>query len=252
MQVLGLDVGGSGIKGALVDTQAGTMLTERHRISTPHPATPAAVVETAAQIVTHFGWDGPVGCGFPAVVKEGMVRTASNIDAEWVGLPGQRMFAEATGCPVWLLNDADAAGTAEVAFGAGQGQRGLVLVITLGTGIGTAVFSDGHLLPNTELGHIELHGKDAETYASDGVRKKKDLKWNEWAVRLDEYLHAITRLLWPDLIIIGGGVSKKHEKFLPLLTVKSRIVPAMLRNEAGIIGAALVARRTFEAEANRG
>ncbi|NJN65746.1 MAG: ROK family protein [Chloroflexaceae bacterium] len=247
MQVLGLDVGGSGIKGALVDTRMGTMITERHRIPTPQPATPAAVVETIAAITGHFGWCGPVGCGFPAVVKGGVVLTAANIDSGWVGLPGKRLLEEATGCPVWLLNDADAAGMAEMVFGAGQGQRGLVLVITLGTGIGTAVFSDGHLVPNIELGHIELHGKDAETYASDGVRKKKDLTWEQWAHRVDEYLHTVERLLWPDLMIIGGGVSKKHEKFLPLLTAKTPVVPAVLRNEAGIIGAALAARHSLAA-----
>jgi polyphosphate glucokinase len=245
MHILGLDVGGSGIKGAPIDTTSGALLHERHRIPTPSPPTPDAMVETMAEIVAHFNWQGLVGCGFPAVVKEGVVHTAANIAPEWVGRSAQEMLAHATGCPTWLLNDADAAGLAEMHFGAGQGRGGVVLVATLGTGIGTALFVNGHLVPNTELGHIEIHNRDAETYASDGVRKQLDLKWNHWALRLNEYLAMMERLFWPDLIIIGGGVSKKHDKFFPFLTTRAEIVPAHLRNEAGIIGAALATRHAL-------
>lgn len=246
MQTLGLDIGGSGIKGALVDTESGIFVAERHRIPTPQPATPEAVIETAAAIVEHFQWKGLVGCGFPAVVKDGVVHTAANIDPSWIGKSGKQMLEEVTNCEVCLVNDADAAGLAEICFGAGKDQAGLVLVVTLGTGIGTSLFMDGKLVPNTELGHIEIHGKEAERYASDGVRKSKDLGWEKWSTRLDEYLCKMESLLWPDLIIIGGGVSRKHKKYLPKLTVKTKVVPAGLLNEAGIIGAALLATQMSE------
>jgi polyphosphate glucokinase len=240
-RVLGLDIGGSGIKGALVDTQTGTMIGERYRLETPQPATPEMVLTTAANIIAHFGWKGIVGCGFPAVVKHGVVQTASNIASEWVSLPGQQMLEQATGNRVLMLNDADAAGIAEMRFGAGREEMGLVIVITLGTGIGTALFTNGHIVPNTELGHIEIDGKEAEKRASDGVRKSKKLNWGEWALRVNTYLMKMENLLWPDLFIIGGGVSRKHEKFLPLLTLRTKIVPAALLNTAGIIGAATAA-----------
>jgi polyphosphate glucokinase len=244
--VLGIDIGGSGIKGAIIDIQTGTLTVERHRLTTPQPPTPQAVIETTAQVIAHFDWHGPVGCGFPAVVKDGIVHTASNIAPEWVGEHGQDMLAEATGCPVWFLNDADAAGIAEVTFGAGRGVRGLVLITTIGTGIGTSLFIDGRLVPNTELGHIEINGKEAEKWASDGVRKKKDLSWKEWAERLNMYLQTMENLLWPDLIIIGGGVSKKTEKYFQYLDLKTRLVPAQLLNEAGMIGAALAAHAALQ------
>jgi polyphosphate glucokinase len=248
MHVLGVDIGGSGIKGTPIDTTTGTLLKERHRIPTPQPAAPGAVTETVAQLVDYFHWDGPIGCGFPAVIKDGIVQTAANIAPAWIGMSARCLLERATGCPVWVANDADTAGLAEMRFGAGRGRSGVVLVVTIGTGIGTALFVDDHLVPNTELGHIEIHNRDAETYASDGVRKEEDLKWSEWAARLDEYLRMVERLLWPDLIIIGGGVSKKYEKFFPFLTVRSEIVPAHLRNEAGMIGAAMVARSTLAGE----
>lgn len=241
MHILGLDVGGSGIKGAVIDTQMGRLITERHRIETPHPASPEAVVETVVKIVEHFSWSGLVGCGFPAVVKDGTVHTASNIAPEWVGVEGQQMLEGATGCSVWLVNDADAAGVAEMHFGAGRGQHGLVIIMTFGTGIGTSLFIDGRLVPNTELGHIEIRGKDAERRAADGVRKSKSLEWDEWAQRVDEYLLVMERLFWPDLFIVGGGVSKKSQKFFPLLTVQTPVVHAHLLNEAGMIGAAVAA-----------
>lgn len=242
--VLGIDVGGSGIKGAPVDTGTGKLLSERVRIETPQPATPGAVAETVGALARQIGWDGtrPIGCGFPAVVKAGLVSTAANIDRKWIGQNAELLFAEATGgAKVVVKNDADVAGMAEMRFGAGQGVSGVVLMVTLGTGIGTALFVDGVLVPNTELGHIELNGKEAERYAADSIREKHDLKWEEWAERVDKYLHAMQGLLWPDLIIVGGGVSKKADKFLPHLTVKTKVVPATLRNEAGIVGAALAA-----------
>jgi polyphosphate glucokinase len=241
LHVLGLDIGGSGIKGAVVDVEAGGLTTPRHRIPTPDPATPEAVVETAAQVARHFAWTGPIGCGFPAVIKEGVVHTAANIAPRWIGAHGQQMLEQATGSPVALLNDADAAGLAEMRFGAGRGRAGLVLMLTVGTGLGTALFIDGRLVPNTELGHIEIRGKDAERRASDGARERKGWRYEEWAPRFDEYLQRISALLWPDLIIIGGGASKDFEKFVHLLTVHVEVVPAQLRNEAGMIGAAIAA-----------
>lgn len=241
MQILGMDIGGSGIKGALVDIEAGALATPRYRLPTPLGATPEAVVETAHQVVQHFEWEGPIGCGFPAVIKHGTVYTAANISPRWIGCAGQHMFEQATGCPVSLLNDADAAGLAEMRYGAGRGREGLVLMLTVGTGLGTALFIDGHLVPNTELGHIEIRGKEAEARASDAVRGRKKLTWGEWAVRFDEYLSRISALIWPDLIIIGGGASRSFEKFASYLTVRVEVVPAQMRNEAGIIGAALSA-----------
>jgi polyphosphate glucokinase len=241
MQVLGLDIGGSGIKGAIVDVTTGALVTPRHRIPTPAPATPEAVVETATLVALHFNWQGPVGCGFPAVIKDGIVHTAANISPRWIGINGQHMFEQATGSSVTLLNDADAAGIAEMRVGAGRGRSGLVLMLTVGTGIGTALFLDGKLVPNTELGHIEIRGKDAERRASDGARERKHWNYEEWAPRFDEYLRHISALLWPDLIIVGGGASKGFERFAALLTVHIEVVPAQLRNEAGIIGAAIAA-----------
>jgi len=241
MQILGLDIGGSGIKGALVDTATGTMVTPRHRLPTPAGASPEAVADTAALVARHFGWAGPIGCGFPAAIKAGVVHTAANIAPRWIGTDGAQLLAHATGCPVTLLNDADAAGLAEMRLGAGRDRGGLVLMLTVGTGIGTALFMDGRLIPNTELGHIEIRGKDAERRASDSARERKGLSWKDWAKYFDEYLCRISALLWPDLIIVGGGASRDFERFAGLLTVKVEVVPAQLRNEAGIIGAALAA-----------
>ncbi len=244
MDVYGIDVGGSGIKGAPVDTQTGELVAERIRVKTPRPATPEAIVATAVEVVRRSGWDGPVGCGFPAVVKDGVVRTAANIDEAAIGFDLQGRLEQELGNPVRVINDADAAGLAEMRWGAGRGIEGVVLMLTLGTGIGTSLFVEGRLVPNTELGHIEIRGKDAEHRASDSARKRDDLSWREYAERLDEYLHRIEDLLWPDLIVIGGGISKKSEKFLPHLTARTKIVPAQMLNEAGIAGAALAGMPT--------
>jgi polyphosphate glucokinase len=239
MQVLGSDIGGTGIKGAPVETRDGKLLKKRYRVSTPQPATPGAVAESVAKIVSHFDWKGPVGCAFPAVVKDGRVRTAANISRRWLGVDARRVFEEASGCRVSVINDADAAGYAEMHFGAGRRRRGLVVMVTLGTGIGTALFINGHLVPNTELGHLMLRGRDAELWAAAIVRQDKGLSWKKWSRRLDAYLHLLHRYFWPDLFIIGGGVSRKWRKFLPRLTLPTPIVPATLRNDAGIVGAAL-------------
>ena len=239
MDVFGIDVGGSGIKGAPVDTETGELLAERVRIKTPRPAKAEAIAETAVEVVRQSGWEGPAGCGFPAVIKGGVVRTAANIDKAAVGFDLQGRLEQELGNPVRVINDGDAAGLAEMRWGAGRGVEGLVLMLTLGTGIGTSLFVGGRLVPNTELGHIEIRGKDAEHLASDSARKREDLSWREYAERLDEYLHRIEDLLWPDLIVIGGGISKKSERFLPHLSARTRVVPAQMLNEAGIAGAAL-------------
>lgn len=238
--ILGIDIGGTGIKGAPVDITTGELIGERFRLETPQPATPEAMVATVAEVVKHFDWHGPIGVGFPAVVKYGTVSTAANIDKSWIGKDAAGMIAEATGCsPVAIGNDADVAGLAEATFGEGKGKGGLIFLCTLGTGIGTALILDGKLIPNTELGHIELKGMDAETYAAESIREKEDLSWEKWAKRVNRYLTAIENLFWPDLIIVGGGVSKKAEKFFPLLSLRTPVVPAALQNEAGIVGAAL-------------
>ena len=239
MDAYGLDIGGSGIKGAPVDLDTGELTDERIKLDTPRPATPEAIVETAKKVVSQSGWDGPVGCGFPAVIKDGVAQTAANIEDSAIGFNFRQNLEEALGCQVNLVNDADAAGLAEMRWGAGREVEGVVLMLTLGTGIGTALFVGGQLVPNTELGHIELHGGDAEHYAAESARKRDDLKWKEYAGRLDEYVNAIENLLWPDLIVVGGGISKKSEKFLPHLTTRTKVVPAQMFNQAGIAGAAL-------------
>lgn len=242
MEILGIDIGGTGIKGAPVRIDKGTLVRARHRLLTPKPATPVAVAKTVSDLVKHFKWKGPIGCAFPAVIKKGKAYSASNVDKGWVGTDGESLLKSKTRCPVILLNDADAAGIAEMEFGAGKGKKGVVILVTLGTGIGTALFVDGKLVPNTELGHIEVRGKDAERRASDSARQRKNLNWKEWAKKVDEYLNRLEALISPDLFIIGGGVSKKHARFIPLLTTKAKVVPAKMLNEAGIIGAALAAR----------
>jgi polyphosphate glucokinase len=239
MNVFGIDVGGSGIKGAPVDTDTGELLAERVRVKTPKPATPRAILETAVEVVRQSGWDGPVGCGFPAVIKDGVVQTAANIDKAAIGFDMQGSLEQELGNPVRVINDGDAAGLAEMRWGAGREKSGVVLMLTLGTGIGTSVFIGGRLLPNTELGHIEIRGEDGEHRASDNARKRDGLSWKQYAGRLDEYLHKIEDLLWPDQIVIGGGISKKSEKFFPHLTARTPIVRAQMLNEAGIAGAAL-------------
>ena len=240
MEILGIDIGGSGIKGAPVDTETGQLLEERYRIPTPKPATPEKVVEVVREITEHYKWKDAIGCTFPARIKKGVARTAANVDKSWLGTNVEALIEEKTKCPTTVLNDADAAGVAEMAFGAGRGRKDLVMLLTFGTGIGSAFFINGALIPNTELGHLELHGSSAEHYAADSARKKDDLKWGEWAQRVQEYLDIIEFLFAPDLIIIGGGVSKptKREKFMHDLYTNADLVTAELRNDAGIIGAA--------------
>jgi polyphosphate glucokinase len=240
--VLGIDIGGTGVKAAPVDTATGTLVAERQKFDTPHPATPDAVVDLVTKLVKAFDWTGPAGITFPGVVIDGMIHTAANLDASWIGVDGAKLFGEATKLPVTLLNDGDAAGVAEMEFGAGKGEPGTVLLLTLGTGIGSALFVNGILVPNTEFGHIQIRGKDAEKRASEHAREEHDLSWGTWAGRVDEYLAHMEALLSPRLIIIGGGVSKKSGKFLPLLTgLRAQVVPAAMLNDAGIVGAALAA-----------
>ena len=238
---LGIDIGGTGIKGAPVDTDTGELVAPRHRIPTPQPATTASVTATVRDVAAHFNWEGPIGATFPAVVKGGVVHTAANVDKSWIGADAAALFTEAIRSPVIVVNDADAAGIAEVQVGAGKDRPGTVLVVTLGTGIGSALFRDGDLVPNTELGHVQIRGKDAERRAAESVREREQLSWKQWAKRVNEYFATIENLLWPDLIIVGGGVSKKHDKFFPLLETRAELVPAALLNEAGIVGAALAA-----------
>src|SRR4051794_21251394 len=238
--VLGIDIGGTGIKGAPVDTRSGQLLADRHRILTPHPATPDAVTATVAELAKFFDWSGPTGATFPAVVKDGVARTAANVDPAWIGTDAASMFSKVIGGEVTVVNDADAAGVAEMTFGAGKGRAGLVIMITLGTGIGSALFMDGDLVPNTELGHLKMGKHDAEHLAADSVREAHDLSWKDWAKRVEEYLVMVEALFTPDLFVIGGGVSKKSEKFFPHLEeVQTEVVAAQLLNEAGIVGAAL-------------
>jgi len=243
MNILGIDVGGSGIKGAPVDISTGELLEERYRIKTPKGAKPEPVAETVAKIANYFDWKGPIGIGFPAPIKGGVAMMAANISEKWVGINADELLSQATGCPCTTLNDADAAGLAEMEFGAGLGQPGTVIVLTLGTGIGTAIFHRGQLLPNAEFGHVEVDGYEAELRASDSARQREDLSWKKYAKRLDRFLETMEKLFWPNLFIVGGGISKKHEKYLPLLTIDTPVVPAQMLNEAGIVGAALAARR---------
>ena len=242
MQALGIDIGGSGIKGAIVDLDKGELASERHRIETPQPSTPDAVAKVVAQLVLHFNWRGPIGSTFPAIVRNGVTMTAANVDKKWIGTDAQALLAGATGCAVRVLNDADAAGIAEMAYGAGKGRtEGLVMVLTFGTGIGSAIFLDGKLLPNSEFGHLPMPMKGiiAEHYCSERVRKAEDLKWEEWAKRANHYLQLLDLLLSPSLFIIGGGISKKADKWLPLLKAQGQLASAQLLNDAGIIGAAM-------------
>ena len=240
MHALGIDIGGSGIKAAPVDVVTGDLLADRQKIATPRPALPDAVADVVKQLTTSFSWSGPIGITFPGVVTDGVTRTAANLDPAWIGVDAGQLFAKAAGNPVRVLNDADAAGVAEMTFGAGVGENGTVLMLTFGTGIGSALFVQGVLVPNTEFGHIEIRGHDAETRASEKAKGLHDLSWGKWAGRVDEYLQHMEALISPNLIIVGGGVSKQSEKWVPRLTgIRARIVPAALLNEAGIVGAAM-------------
>ena len=243
MIVLGIDIGGSGIKGAPVDTDTGALVEERLRLATPHPACPKIIAGIVHEVVRHFDWEGPLGVTMPARVKAGVVLTAANIDDAWIGTDAGELFGESTGCDVLVINDADAAGVAEMALGSGRGCTGLALMLTFGTGIGSALFTGGVLVPNTELGHLKLHGDKAEAYAAASARKINDLSWPDWAARVQEYLRHVEFLFAPDLIILGGGVSrpKRARKYLDLLSTKADLKLAELQNEAGIVGAASAA-----------
>jgi len=242
VDVLGIDIGGSGIKAAPVDVASGSFTAPRVKVPTPRPAKPAAIVDAVKGLVADIGWSGPAGITFPGVVTGGVTLTAANLDPAWIGEDAQALFGRATGLDLAMLNDADAAGLAEMKFGAGAGERGTVLMLTFGTGIGSALFSDGRLVPNTEFGHIEINGKDAEERASERAREEHNLSWAKWAGRVAEYLGRMESLVWPDLFIIGGGISRRADRFVPLLTgVRARVVPAVLHNDAGIVGAAMTA-----------
>jgi polyphosphate glucokinase len=240
--VLGIDIGGTGVKAAPVDTETGQLTAARQKLDTPRPATPDAVTAVVAELTKAFVWTGAAGITFPGVVTNGIIRTAANLDPSWIGTDGTRQFGTATGLSVTVLNDADAAGLAEMRFGAGKGEQGTVLMLTFGTGIGSALFIDGILVPNTEFGHVQIRGKDAEKRASEHAREAAELSWEHWAERVDEYLEHMEALLSPRLIIIGGGISKKADKFLPKLTgLRATAVPAAMLNDAGIVGAAMAA-----------
>ncbi|ACB73360.1 polyphosphate--glucose phosphotransferase [Opitutus terrae] len=241
MKTLGIDIGGSAVKGAPVDPRTGRLLAPRLRIATPEPLTPLAMSRAVAEIARHFRWRGRIGVGFPGVVQGSRTLTSANLHPRFVGCDAGRLFAQATGCRVALINDADAAGLAEVTFGAGRRVQGTVLLVTIGTGIGTAVFSGGRLLPNTELGHLPWHGRSAERYVSSAARKRRGLSWASWARELGEYLRTLERLLWPELIVLGGGASSKSDKFIRHVRCRAKLVVASSGNEAGIVGAALCA-----------
>jgi polyphosphate glucokinase len=241
MTVLGIDIGGSGIKGAPVDVSTGTLTDERYRVETPQPSNVDQVVSEVAEVVKHFGEADRIGITFPGVVLDGVTKTAANVDKSWIDAPAAKLLGAAVDRPVTVINDADAAGVAEMRFGAGRDERGVVIMLTLGTGIGSALFVDGRLVPNTELGHLELNGHDAELRASERAREEEELSWPDWAHRIQKYLRHVENLFWPDLLILGGGVSKRSDKFLPLIDIRTRVVPAELQNNAGIVGAALIA-----------
>ena len=248
--LLGIDIGGSGIKGALVDLDKGALASARLRIETPNKSTPANVAAAVGAIADHFAkglGDGPIGLTVPAPIVHGSVPMMVNLDQRWKGLKARDYFSSRLGRPVIPINDADAAGLAEARYGAARNEKGVVIVTTLGTGIGAAILNDGVLLPNTELGHLEIKGKDAESQASAAYMEKHHLTYKRWAKRLQAYYATLERLFWPNLFVVGGGISRNHDKFLPLLDLNTPIVPAALRNEAGSIGAALAARETTEA-----
>lgn len=239
----GIDIGGTGMKAAIVDLSSGRLASDRHRIATPQPSTPQAMAGIVGELVDHHGWEAPLGVAFPSIVRSGVVELAANIDSTWIGVDAAAVFSEACGHQVTIVNDADAAGIAETRFGAGRGRDGVVITLTFGTGIGSGLFVDGTLVPNTELGHLELDGHDAETRASAVVRESEGIGWGEWAPRVERYLRHVEMLFSPDLFIVGGGASKAADQWLPLIDVRTEIVPALMANNAGIVGAALVAPR---------
>lgn len=239
---LGIDIGGTGMKAAIADLGTGALVSERIRIPTPRPATPAAMADVARQLVERHRWTRPIGVGFPGIVRHGVVGSAANLDPSWVDVDADRTFSDACGVDVAMVNDADAAGLAEMRFGVGRGVDGVVIVLTFGTGIGSGFFNDGRLVPNTELGHLELDGYDAETRAAAVVRERENIGWKKWASRVERYLRHVEMLFSPDLFIVGGGASKSADKWLPRISIHTEIVAAALANNAGIVGAALVAR----------
>src|SRR3954467_1163676 len=248
VQGLGVDIGGSGIKGGLVDLEKGQLIGERVRIETPQPSLPQPVYDVIGRIVAQFGWPGRIGVTFPGVMKKGVAHTAANVDKSWIGTDIDADLERLLpGGPVLALNDADAAGLAEMRYGAGRDKDGVVLLLTFGTGIGSALFVDGHLVPNTEFGHIEVDGEDGEKRASAAAREREELKYPDWAKRVDRFLDVLERSVWPDLIIVGGGVSKKAEKWVPHLSTRTPVVAAQLLNDAGIVGAALAAHEHLTA-----
>lgn len=246
MEILGIDIGGSGIKGAIVDTATGELKSERIRLVTPQPATPEAVAQTLKKLVDQIGYKGPIGCGFPARVINGEVLTAANIDKSWINVKVEDLFSKVTGQKVFVANDADVAGLAELTFGAVKDYKGPVLFLTIGTGIGSALFINGQMYPNTEFGHIKFKGDIAEHYCSDAVREREELGYKEWGERLNKFLEYIAFLTQPDFIVLGGGVSKKFEKYESKLTLSTKVVPATTLNLAGIIGAAMYAKSHLE------
>jgi polyphosphate glucokinase len=249
-KAIGIDIGGTGIKGALVNTKKGQLISERIRFDTPDGATPEEVIAKVAEIVDQLDSDKdtPIGICFPAIIKDGVTLSAANVSKDWVGVKAEKLFSKALNRKVVLLNDADAAGVAEIKYGTGQERKGLVLMVTLGTGIGTALFMNGKLIPNIELGHLEIDGVDYESMASFSAKERENLSFADWAKRLTKYFNMLDRLLSPDLIIVGGGVSKQHEEFLPLIETNIKMVPAESKNNAGIIGAAFIARRRLKPE----
>ena len=241
----GIDIGGTGIKGAIVDVASGTLVAPRTRILTPQPSTPNAVAEVVVKLLSEAGWSGPVGATFPAVISHGVARSAANVDKSWIGTDVDKVLTDATGCEVTVLNDADAAGIAEARFGAARGVGGVVILLTFGTGIGSALLLDGQLVPNTELGHLELDGHDAEKKASSAAKDNEDLSYKQWAKRVQRYLRHVENLFTPDLFVVGGGVSKYADKWVPLLELSTPVKPAQLLNNAGIVGAAMAAHEKF-------
>lgn len=246
MQALGIDIGGSGIKGAIVDLEKGKLLTERFRIPTPHPPTPASVTQVVGKIIKHFKWKGPVGCGFPTSIKNGVCRTESNLDKKWIGINVEEYFNEAIGLDFCVINDADAAAIAEMRYGAGKNKKGLVMVITLGTGIGSGAFFNGIFLPNFELGQLHFRGYEKiEHYAANSARKREELSFKKWGKRLNKTLNYFSLIFSPDLYIIGGGGSKYFSEFEQHLELSVPVIPAKSLNEAGIIGAAVAGNDAF-------
>jgi polyphosphate glucokinase len=243
MNVLGIDIGGSALKGAPVDTTTGRLLAERYRIATPAMLAPKDMAAAIKELAAHFQWKGPIGIGFPGVVQGNVIRTSANLHKDFIGLDAGKLFGKVTGMPVSLVNDADAAGAAEATFGAGKGRKGTVLLLTFGTGVGSALFVDGILYPNSEFGHLKIKGKSAECFVSAAAKERKNLSYKKWAGKVSDYLNQLETVLCPELIIVGGGISADHRKWFKYLNLRTPIVPAAFLNEAGIVGAALSARK---------